>query len=415
MANSRDRSALIVLVCASLILFLSLGTRQGFGLFLQPITADLDWSRQTFAFAIALQNLVWGIAQPFAGAIADRRGAGRVVFCAGLLYASGLVAMAFAPSSSAFNLAAGVTVGLGLAGCGFGVVMGVAGRAVAPERLGLALGIVGAGGSLGQFLLLPYAAMLIASLGWQQALLALAASVVAISLLARGLVVNEVVNEVVKPSGESKLGRTATEVIDPSHMGRRTRRIAMACLTASLLVCGFQTTFIMVHLPAFLVDQGMRPRDGVVALAVVGLFNVIGSFLCGYLGDRFSKKRLLMMIYLVRAAVLALFVLLPLTLTTLYIFAAVMGFTWLGTVPLSNGLVAHLYGRRNLATLFSVTFLGHQIGAFLGVWSGGALFDWAGSYAGVWWLAIVLSLIAAAACLAIDERQRNAMLIAAPE
>jgi predicted MFS family arabinose efflux permease len=385
------RSPAIVLACSSAILFLALGTRQGFGLFLQPMCSALGWGRETFSAAIALQNLLWGLAQPFAGAIADRFGAGRVLVVGGLCYAAGLVLMAYSSTGLELTLSTGLLIGIGLSACSFGVVLGVVGRRAAPSRRTIALGIAGAGGSIGQFAMLPYSQALISQFGWFNALLALAGSAFLIVPLAAALA-----GRAASPPGsEQGIGHALREAA--SHKG-------FWLLTGSFLVCGFQTLFIMVHLPAYLVDRGATALEGMAALAAIGLANVVGSLLCGYLGDRYSKKQLLGLIYALRAVAIAAFVVLPLSAWSIAAFAIVMGMTWLGTVPLTNSLVAQIFGVRYLSTLFSIAWLGHQVGAFAGAWLGGYAFDATGSYTAVWIVAIGASVVAALACLPIDER-----------
>ena len=380
---------------------LSLGTRQSFGLFLQPMSSDLGWGRETFAFALALQNLVWGVAQPFAGMIADKFGAARVIVTAGLFYTLGLTLMAHPESGLVFNISAGLLVGLGLSGSAFGVVMGVVGRAFPPEKRSMALGVVGAGGSFGQFIMLPYGQLLISQFGWVSALLMLALSSFLMVPLASAL------------SGTSAAAPSRNlSLIGALHEAATHR--GFWYLTFSFLVCGFQTLFIMVHLPAYLVDHGLTPTQGMTALALVGFCNIIGSYLCGFLGGHFSKKYLLSSIYGVRAIAILAYITLPLTPWSTWIFAAVMGLTWLGTVPLTNGLVAQIFGVKYLSTLFSIAFLGHQIGSFFGGWYGGYMFDQTGSYLTVWVAAIMLSVLAAILCLPIDERELGTLPVKKP-
>ena len=381
----------MVLVCAGLVLMLALGIRQSFGLFLRPMSTDLGWGREVFSFAIALQNLVWGLAMPFAGAIADRKGAGRVIVAGGVLYCFGLYAMAHATSPLLFNLSAGVLVGLGLSGTGFGVVLAVVARAYPPERRSVAVGLAGAAGSFGQFAMLPAGQGLIGAFGWLGALATLAA-------LAFLMI----------PLGGALAGRNAAANESTQSIGAALSEAAAHggfwLLTGSFLVCGFQTIFIMVHLPAYLVDRGLGAQHAMGALATIGLFNIVGSFAAGALGARYSRKWLLFWVYAVRAVAIALFVSLPTTLASTYLFGAVMGFTWLGTVPLTNSLVGQIFGLKYLSTLFSIAFLGHQLGAFAGAWAGGAIFDATGSYQIVWIVSIGLSVVACAMCLPIDER-----------
>jgi MFS family permease len=385
------RTPVVVLACGGLILMLALGTRQSFGLFLRPMSLDLGWGRETFSFAIALQNLVWGCAMPFTGAIADRYGAGRVLVAGGLAYGGGLIAMAHATDPLGFNLAAGLLVGLGLACTGFGVVMAVVARAFPPEKRSVAVGIAGACGSFGQFAMLPGGQALISSYGWLNA-----------------LVVLGVVSFLMVPLGAALAGRNAAEAESTQSIGgalaEASQHRGFWLLTASFFVCGFQTIFVMTHLPAYLVDRGLSANQGMTALAVIGLFNIVGSYGCGALGGRYSKRLLLAWIYAIRAVAIGLFIAAPLTVGGTYLFAAVLGLTWLGTVPLTNSLVGQIFGVKFLSTLFSIAFLGHQLGAFIGAWAGGAVFDVFNSYLPVWLAAIALSVIAAALCIPIDER-----------
>jgi MFS family permease len=381
----------MVLACGGLILMLALGTRQSFGLFLRPMTLDLGWGRETFSFAIALQNLVWGLGMPFAGAIADRYGAGRVLVAGGAAYGAGLIAMAHAATPLALQFAAGLLIGLGLACSGFGVVLAVVARAFPPEKRSLAVGITGACGSFGQFVMLPWGHALIAQFGWLNALFALAATAFLMIPLGGALAGR---NRAADESTQS-IGAALSEAI--AHRG-------FWLLSASFFVCGFQTVFVMTHLPAYLVDHGLGAAAGMSALATIGLFNIFGSYAAGALGGRYSKKWLLAWIYIVRALAIALFIATPLTLAGTYLFAAVLGLTWLGTVPLTNSLVGQIFGVKYLSTLFSIAFLWHQLGAFIGAWVGGAAFDLTGSYLAVWLAAVALSILAAGFCMPIDER-----------
>jgi MFS family permease len=401
MNSTNWRTPGVVLACGGVILMLSLGIRQSFGLFLQPMSGELGWGRETFAFALALQNLIWGVAQPFAGMIADKFGAARVIAAAGVLYMLGLALMAYSETGLIFDISAGILVGLGLSGSAFGVVMGVVGRAFPPEKRSMALGAVGAGGSFGQFIMLPYGQLLISQFGWLSALLVLAASSFLIVPLASAL------------AGKNTAASSSNQSMSEALQEAATHR-GFWYLTASFLVCGFQTLFIMVHLPAYLLDQGMTPLEGMTALALIGFFNIAGSYLCGVLGGYLSKKYLLSWIYAIRGVAILAFVTLPVTPWSTWIFAAVIGFTWLGTVPLTNGLVAQIFGVKYLSTLFSIVFLGHQIGSFLGGWYGGYMFDLTGSYLTVWMVAVGLSVLAAVLCLPIDERELATLPVRRP-
>lgn len=394
MSNSSWRNPAVVLACACLILMLSLGTRQSFGLFLQPLSSGRGWGREIFAFAIAVQNLVWGLAQPFSGMIADKYGAGRVLAVGAILYALGLVLMPLSTTGVQLDLSAGLLIGLGMSGTSFSVVLGVIGRSLSPEKRSMGLGIASAGGSFGQFVMLPYGQTLITHFGWAAALSILAASVSFILLPALVLAGK---NAVAKSAHDNQ---SVSEALHEAggHKG-------FWYLTSGFLVCGFQTVFIMLHLPAYLLDKGMTPVTGMIALALIGFFNIIGSYLAGYFGGLYSKKNLLAYIYLLRAAAIGLFMVLPITPATVYIFAAAMGSLWLGTVPLTNGLVAQIFGVKYLSTLFGIVFLGHQIGSFIGAWLGGYVFDLSGSYYAVWLTCIGLSVVAAVLCWPIDERQ----------
>ena len=391
MSRAAWRTPAVILACGGMILMLALGTRQSFGLFLRPMSLDLGWGREAFSFAIALQNLVWGLAMPFAGAVADRYGAGRVLVIGGLAYGLGLAAMATSATPLEFNLAAGLLVGLGLACTGFGVVLAVVARAFPPEKRSVAVGIAGACGSFGQFAMLPGSQALIAGYGWLAALLTLGA----LAFL-------------VIPLGAALAGRNAAAQESDQSIGAALAE-AMAhrgfwLLTGSFFVCGFQTIFVMTHMPAYLVDQGLTPAQGMSALAVIGLFNIFGSYSAGALGARHSRRLLLTWIYVARALAIGVYLAAPVSAAATYLFAAVLGLTWLATVPLTNSLVGQIFGVKYLSTLFSIAFLGHQLGAFIGAWAGGAIFDLTGSYRLVWLAAIALSVVAAALCLPVDER-----------
>ncbi|AHL35447.1 MFS transporter [Pseudomonas brassicacearum] len=380
-----------VLVGSALILALSLGVRHGFGLFLAPMSAEFGWGREVFAFAIALQNLIWGLAQPFTGALADRFGAAKVVLVGGVLYAIGLVFMGMADSPWSLSLSAGLLIGIGLSGTSFSVILGVVGRAVPPEKRSMGMGIASAAGSFGQFAMLPGTLGLIGWLGWSAALLALGLLVALIVPLVSML------KDVPAPllGHEQTLSEALREAC--SHSG-------FWLLAIGFFVCGFQVVFIGVHLPAYLVDQHLPASVGTTVLALVGLFNIFGTYTAGWLGGRMSKPRLLTGLYLVRAVVIGLFLWLPVTTTTAYAFGMAMGFLWLSTVPLTNGTVATLFGVRNLSMLGGIVFLFHQLGSFLGGWLGGVVYDRTGSYDLIWQVSILLSLLAAALNWPVRER-----------
>ncbi|BCD83819.1 MFS transporter [Pseudomonas solani] len=380
-----------ILLGASLILALSLGIRHGFGLFLAPMSAEFGWGREVFAFAIALQNLIWGLAQPVTGAIADRFGAMKTVVIGGVLYAVGLVLMGYSHSPMGLSLSAGLLIGIGLSGTSFSVILGVVGRAVPPEKRSMAMGIAAAAGSFGQFAMLPGTLGLIGWLGWSSALLALGLLVALIVPLA-GMIKDQ---PLPVAAHEQTLGEALREAC--SHSG-------FWLLALGFFVCGFQVVFIGVHLPAYLVDQHLPAQVGTTVLALVGLFNVFGTYIAGWLGGRLSKPRLLTVLYLLRAVVIVAFVYSPLSTWSAYAFGIAMGLLWLSTVPLTNGTVATLFGVRNLSMLGGIVFLFHQFGAFLGGWLGGYLYDHTGSYDMVWQISILLSLMAAALNWPVRER-----------
>jgi len=385
------RTPAVVLACGGLVLMFALGIRQTFGLFLRPMSLDFGWGREAFSFAIALQNLVWGLAMPFAGAVADRFGGGRVLAVGGVAYGLGLAGMAYSTTPLGLNLAAGLLIGLGLSCTGFGVVLAVVARAYPPEKRSVAVGIAGAAGSFGQFAMLPGAQALISGFGWLNALLVFA--LLAFLMVPLGAALSGR-NRAALESGQS-IGGALAEAM--AHRG-------FWLLTMSFAVCGFQTIFIMTHLPAYLVDRGLSATQGMAALATVGLFNIVGSYAAGALGARYSRTRLLAWLYSVRALAIGAFLAAPLSAASTYLFCAVLGFTWLATVPLTNSLVGQIFGVEYLSTLFSIAFLGHQLGAFLGAWAGGAVYDMTDSYQLVWLTAIALSVVAAALCVPINER-----------
>ena len=380
-----------ILLGSALILALSLGTRHGFGLFLPPMSAQFGWGREVFAFAIALQNLVWGLAQPFTGALADRFGAAKVVFVGGILYAVGLAMMSMADSPESLSLSAGLLIGIGLSGTTFSIILGVVGRALPPEKRSMGMGLASAAGSFGQFAMLPGTLGLIGWLGWSMALVALGLLVAFILPLVAMLKDKPVP----VTAGEQTLREALHEAC--THSG-------FWLLAFGFFVCGFQVVFIGVHLPAYLVDQHLPATVGTTVLALIGLFNVFGTYIAGWLGGRMSKPRLLTGLYLLRAVVIVLFLWAPLTQTTAYLFGISMGLLWLSTVPLTNGTVATLFGVRNLSMLGGIVFLFHQLGAFLGGWLGGVVYDHTGNYDLIWHVSIALSLVAAALNWPVRER-----------
>ena len=394
MTQSNWRTPLVVLICGGMILTLSLGTRHSFGLYLQPMTLDLGWSRETFAIALAIQNLVYGLATPFAGMIADRWGAVRALISGTLLYALGMALMAHSTTGLGFSLSAGLLVGVGLSCSGFATVFGVIGRAFPPEKRTVVLGIAGAAGSFGQFLMLPYGQTLITNFGWQTALLVCAATLFLIIPLATAL--------------RENIGSRAVDVSKqsiPQALREAFGHSGYMLLCTGYFVCGFQLMFISVHFPAYIIDQRLTPETGMMALALIGLFNVFGTLLWGWLGQHYTKKYVLSALYMTRALVFTVFILVPLSPFSVYLFSAAIGFLWLGTVPVTSGLIAQIFGVKYLATLTGIAFLFHQVGSFLGVWIAGYLFDSTGSYRLMWLLTIALGVLAALVNLPINDRQ----------
>ncbi len=386
------RTPAVVLAAGGIILTLAMGIRGGFGLFLQPISSDLGWGRETFALAIAVQNLVWGATQPFTGMVADRFGSARVVIGGCILYVLGLLLMSTATAPWLFVLTAGVLIGTGLSGVTFSVISGVLGRRYPPEKRSMALGIAAAAGSFGQFAILPLTQWLLTNWGWHLALLALAGVAFLIAPLAAVLVERR---DTQIHAFKQSAGQAIHEAV--GHRG-------YVLLTLGFFVCGFQVVFIGLHLPAYLADKGMPAHVAVMALAIVGLANIVGTYAAGWLGGRMSKKYILSFIYFARAVVLAGFFWLPLSATSVYVFAATLGLLWLSTVPVTNAMVAQIFGVRYLAMLSGLAFFSHQIGSFLGAWLGGKLFDVTGSYDIVWYLSIALGVVAGLINLPIDEQ-----------
>jgi len=381
-----------VLWCGAAIVTLSMGIRHGFGLWLQPITMDRGWSRESFAFALAVQNLVWGLAGPFTGMIADRFGALRVLAVGGLMYAAGLALMALSATPLAFLGSAGLLIGLAQSGTTYAIIYGVIGRNVAPEKRSWAMGITAAAGSFGQFAMVTREGWLIGHVGWQNALYLLAFVALAILPLALGLH---------EPRRESHHAHGGQGIVEA--MREAFAYPSFLLLMAGYFVCGFQVVFIGVHLPAYLKDKGIAADVAPTALALIGLFNIFGTYLAGSLGQRYAKRHLLSSIYFLRAVAISAFILLPISATSVYVFAAVIGFLWLSTVPPTNAIVAQVFGVQHMSMLGGFVFLAHQVGSFLGVWLGGRLYDATGSYDIVWWIAIALGIFAALVNLPVRE------------
>jgi predicted MFS family arabinose efflux permease len=382
-----------VLVCGGLIVTLSMGIRHGFGLWLQPITQEMGWTRQSFAFAIALQNLSWGVIGIFAGMAADRFGAFRVLMGGAVLYGLGLAGMALSPTPLLFALTTGLLIGAAQAGTTYAVIYGVLGRQIAPERRSWAMGVAAAAGSFGQFLMVPVEGWLIASLGWQQALLALSMAVLLIIPLAFGLR-EPGFQGAAAPKRDQTIGHALREAFSYPSFN---------LLMAGYFVCGFQVVFIGVHMPSYLRDNGLSPQVASYALALIGLFNVFGTYIAGTLGQRMPRRFILSFIYLARAVAISVFLLVPLSPLSVYIFSAVMGTLWLSTVPPTNATIAQIFGVQHLSMLGGFVFCSHQLGSFMGVWLGGYLYDATGSYDIVWYIAIGLGVLAGLVNLPIKE------------
>ena len=383
-------SRLIVLVCGSLILALVFGTRQSFGIFLKPMSLDLGYSRETFAFALALQNLVWGFAQPFTGWIADKYGASKALLIGAAAYVLGLVCMAYSTTGVGLTLSAGMLIGIGLGGSSFAVIFGALGRAFDPDKRSLVLGIAGAGASFGMFIMVPYSRLLIHTWGWFEALIVLAVTSVLMFPLSLGL------REKKNPL-EVKRDTKATLAEAFKHRD-------FWLLGLGFSVCGFQIIFILTHFAAFIQDNGLTLAVAANALSIIGFSNIFGSYLAGYLGGKYAKPHLLSMIFFLRAVAITAFISAPITEASIYFFSAVIGLIWLGTVPLTNGILATVFGVRYLSTLSGMVFVMHQIGSFTGGWLGGLLFDRTGSYRVIWLVTILLSLGASLCYLPIRER-----------
>ena len=386
-------STLQVLVCGAGIVTLSMGIRHGFGLWLQPITQAQGWTRETFAFAIAIQNLAWGVAGIFAGMVADRFGAFRVIVVGSVLYALGLLGMAHADTPFLFALTTGVLIGVAQAGTTYGVIYGVIGRNVAASKRSWAMGVAAAAGSFGQFLMVPTEGFLISQFGWQDALVILGLAALLMMPLAWRLREPGFAGGVMGHRDQSIVQALREAFKYPSFQ----------LLMAGFFVCGFQVVFIGVHLPSYLKDKGLSPEVASYALALVGLFNVFGTYAAGALGQKMQKKNILAFIHATRSVAITLFLLAPLTPASVYVFSSVMSLLWLSTVPPTNAAVAQIFGVTHLSMLGGFVFFSHQIGSFMGVWLGGYLFDRTGSYDMVWYIAIALGVFAALVNLPIKE------------
>lgn len=384
------RRPAMVLVAAGVCVLMTMGTRQSFGIFMRPMTTDLGWSREIFSLGVAISVLLWGAVQPFVGAVADKYGTGRVVAASGVSFVVGVWLIAYSTSPMMYYMASFLT-GIGIGGCGFSVVLAAVARYYPPERRPAAFGVVTALGSLGQFAVIPMGDFLQGFLGWAGAMATL------------GLM-----TLIVLPMAFVLKGRTPPQATKAQSLGEALseagRHSGFWLLTAGYFVCGFHVTFIGTHLPAYIADRGLDPRYGAYALALVGLFNIIGSYSAGVLGGKLRKKRILSAIYGLRAVALVIFILTPLSPASVLVFSAAFGLLWLSTVPVTTSLVGQIFGLQFLGMLSGIVFFSHQIGSFLGVWLGGWVFDKLGSYDVVWWVSVGLGVFAALVNWPIDDR-----------
>lgn len=398
------RTPLLVIAAGCLIALVGFGARSAYGLLLEPMTSARGWGRETFAFALAVQNVVWGFGVPFASMLADRFGPSRVLAVGAVVYGLGTAGMATTTSGLGLTLLGGVLTGLGIALTSFSIALAAMAKVVDPGRQSLVLGIGTSAGSLGQVIFSPLSQLVIAAYGWDSALFFLAASVLLIVPLAFVLPGNAEAGSDTRI--EQGLGEAIVEAA--RHRG-------YVLLTLGFFVCGFHVAFITVHFPSYVRDLGLAPEVGAYAIAIIGLFNIAGAFLSGLAGQRWPKKNGLVLIYSLRAVAIACLLLAAKTPATIYAFAAVMGILWLSTVPLTSGIVAQVFGLRFMATLFGIVFLSHQLGSFLGVWLGGYLYDRTGSYDVVWWTGVGLSIVAALLHVPINERPLRRVLPAAAQ
>ena len=389
------RTPLVIIICGCAIALLSFGPRSSLGFFIQPMSRDLAWGRDVFGLALALQNLLWGLGQPIAGAIADRFGLLRVMVVGALLYAGGLLMMRYASSPASLDLGAGVMIGFGLSGCSFNLVLSAFSKLLPLEKRGLALGAGTAAGSFGQFLFAPFGVAMIDQFGWQSALTVFALLMLLIVPLALALSTQVAATSNV-PDGEQQSFRTALA----EAFGHR----SYVLLVLGFFTCGFQLAFITVHLPAYLSDRGVSAQTGGWVVAAIGLFNIVGSLSVGWLQNKYPKRYILSVIYFARAMSIVAFISFPVTAFSAIVFGAATGLTWLSTVPPTSALVAVMFGTRWFATLYGFAFVSHQVGGFLGVWLGGIVFEKFGSYTPIWWLSVLFGLLSALINLPIVEQ-----------
>jgi len=393
--KSSWRTPAVVLTCGTIILFISFGARNIFGLLLEPMTEATALDVGDFSLAIGVQAVIWGLTTPITASLAERCGTARMIALGGILYAVGLALMSMVQTPMHMNLTAGMMLGLGLSATGFPIILAAITKRVDAKRRSLFLGIGSAAGSSGQLALVPMGQFVIDGYGWAMAAIVFACLVAVIVPLSSAMV--DPKREAADPNAapQQKLGEAVREA-----MGHR----GFLLLTAGYFVCGYQVMFLGTHLPNFISEAGQDPWVGATALSLIGLFNIIGTMTWGALGGKFRMKYLLTSIYLLRSAVLAVYIMLPITATSTYIFAAAIGLLWLATVPLTSGLVARIFGLRYMATLTGLVFFSHQLGSFAGAWLGGLFFETTGSYNTIWWVGIALGLIAAALHFPIDDK-----------
>ncbi len=393
-ALSTWRTPLVIVAFGCLISMLAFGPRSALGQFLTPLSLEHGWGREVFSFALALQNLLWGLGQPFAGGIADRYGAARVLSAGALLYAAGLVLMAYSTTPTALALTGGVMIGFGLSGCSFNLVIGALGKLVPEQYRSIAFGAGTAAGSFGQFLFSPLARGLIDGFGWQPAMIIFAAIMLLVIPLSLVLAAPA------HPSAVSTARPQSAWSALSEAFGHR----SYVLLVLGFFTCGFQLAFVTVHLPAYLIDRGLSAEVGAWTIGIIGLFNIVGSLAAGWLGERMPKRFILSAIYFARALAVVAFITMPASPASAMIFGAVTGLLWLSTVPPTSALVAVMFGTRWLAMLFGFAFFSHQVGGFLGVLIGGIAFDRTGSYDLVWWLSVFFGIASALINLPIVER-----------
>ena len=389
------RTPLVIVVCGCLIALLSFGPRSTLGFFIQPMSREFAWGRDVFGLAIALQNLLWGLGQPIAGAIADRFGVLRVMVVGALLYAAGLLLMRYSTTPLSLDIGAGVLIGFGLSGCSFNLVLSAFSKLLPPERRGIALGFGTAAGSFGQFLFAPFGVAMIDNFGWQPALTVFALLMLLIVPLSLAIAT---------PPAAAPDARAADEQSFKTALAEAFGHRSYVLLVLGFFTCGFQLAFITVHLPAYLADRGVSSQTGGWVVAAIGLFNIIGSLGVGWLQNKYPKRYILSLIYFARALSIMAFISFPISTFSAIVFGAATGLTWLSTVPPTSALVALMFGTRWFATLYGFAFVSHQVGGFLGVWLGGVVFEQFGSYTPIWWLSILFGVLSALINLPIVER-----------